>query len=143
VSARPRTLRRLVALRQRLRDVAGAKAQALEMERLDAVAREEGFREERAGLLENGVPGMVGVRALLLLEDTRVAFDAAIVDAHGVVVGAEERSAQARVAVRQRERELRTTERKLEQVLDELERRRVRDEQRTNDDLSPHRGGRA
>lgn len=144
MSVREKTVRRIVALRQRLRDAAGAQAQAVEMERTAAMAREQGLLHDLQGSLTEGIARVehgAGVRALWLLDETRLALEAAIVDAHGTVEAAELRATRAREVVRQRERELRTTERKLEQVHEEQERRRARAEQRTVDDLSPHRGG--
>ncbi len=141
MSARPKTLRRLMGVRKRLRDAAGAKAQLAEMERFDAEQHEAGLRDGLATALAAGPSTARGIRSLLLLDDTRREIEAAIGDAHQAAQAAEKRSVEARTVVREKERELRTVERKLEQVLDERERHRRREEQRVLDDLSPHRGG--
>lgn len=137
MTVRPRQLRAVIAARGRLRDLAGvahANAAAAEQEAADAASTAAAELEQSLATARDRMASSSGVTDLMRIADELAADRAQAAAAEKAREAANARARASAAALRQRERELRTVERVLEDSRERLAAMAEKGEQRATDD---------
>lgn len=142
MKAKLRTLKRVRHVRERLRNAASATLEVADRRYLSTREMHDGAAGTLTDLLDSALERLMtirGVNDLSLFDETRGLAARNIVDAAEEMAAASAVSEQLRGELRLKERDLRSTDRVIDRVRDEIDHLERREEQKLVDDLAGFR----